>query len=107
MIIASGTSSRHIQSLSEQVLEIFKNNGWWVIGLDHNSKLKINDFFINYSSIKKILLVLGSEGKGSRRLVKENCDYLVSIETVDQEISINVSNATSIFLHEIYNYLTK
>ena len=27
MIIASGTSSRHIQSLSEQVLEIFKNNG--------------------------------------------------------------------------------
>ena len=90
-----------------QAIQIFKNNGWWVIGLDHNSKLKINDFFKNYSSIKKILLVLGSEGKGIRRLVKENCDYLVSIETVDQEISINVSNATSIFLHEIYNYFTK
>ena len=55
-----------------QAIQIFKNNGWWVIGLDHNSKLKINDFFINYSSIKKILLVLGSEGKGIRRLVKEN-----------------------------------
>ena len=90
-----------------QAIQIFKNNGWWVVGLDHNSKLKINDFFTNYSSIKKILLVLGSEGRGIRRLVKENCDYLVSIKTVDQKISINVSNATSIFLHEIYNYLTK
>tara|TARA_B100001248_G_C27393486_1_gene463883 strand:- start:1021 stop:1815 length:795 start_codon:yes stop_codon:yes gene_type:complete len=90
-----------------QAIQTFKNNGWWVIGLDHNSKLKINDFFKNFSSHRKILLVLGSEGKGIRRLVKENCDYLVSIETVDQEISINVSNATSIFLHEIYNYLSK
>ena len=90
-----------------QAIQTFKNNGWWVVGLDHNSKLKINDFFKNYGSIKKILLVLGSEGKGIRRLVKENCDYLVSIETVDQEVSINVSNATSIFLHEIYNYLTQ
>ena len=90
-----------------QVIQVFKNNGWWVIGLDHNSKLRINDFFLNYSSIKKILLVLGSEGKGIRRLVKENCDYLVSIETIDQEISINVSNATSIFLHEIYNHISR
>ena len=83
-----------------QAIQTFKNNGWWVIGLDHNSKLKINDFFKNFN-FKKILLVLGSEGKGIRRLVKENCDYLVSIETVDQEISINVSNATSIYMKYI------
>ena len=90
-----------------QVIQKFKNRNWWVVGLDHNSKLKINDFFLNHSSISKILLVLGSEGKGIRRLVKENCDYLVSIETVEQEISINVSNATSIFLYEIYNHIFK
>lgn len=90
-----------------QAIKAFKNSGWWIIGLDHNSNLKINDFFKEYSSIKKILLVLGSEGKGIKRLVKENCDYLISIETADQQSSINVSNATSIFLHTAYNKVIK
>ena len=72
MIIASGTSSRHIQSLSEQVLEEFKNqgritkyieSGMWDNITPENDKIMICGSMAFNTSMKEILLQKGySEG---------------------------------------------
>ena len=45
-------------------------------------------------------IVMGSEGKGLRRLTKEHCDVLVSIPMAGMVESLNVSVATGICLYE-------
>ena len=49
----------------------------------------------------QIAIVLGSEGKGLRRLVKENCDGLISIPSSGHVDSFNVSVAASILMYEV------
>ena len=48
----------------------------------------------------KIAFVLGSEGKGMRRLVREKCDEVVSIPIIGQTESLNVSQTAAIVLAE-------
>ena len=50
---------------------------------------------------RNIVLVIGSEGKGISRLVKENCDYLVSLPMKGKVNSLNASVATGIFIYNI------
>ena len=54
--------------------------------------------------LKKVL-ILGSEDKGIRKLIKKNCDFIVSIETAlkkdDIVDSLNVSNACAIILNQL------
>ena len=68
-----------------------------------NPKKKLNALQEN---IKKVV-ILGSEEKGIRKLVKNNCDYLIKIKTFvdDDDVidSLNVSNATAIILDKIMN----
>ena len=77
-----------------------KENNFWVIGLDSESKKTIDNFEIP----DKCLFVLGSEHSGLRKLTKNNCDHIISIKSkniANLEIdSLNVSNATSIVLYE-------
>jgi 23S rRNA (guanosine2251-2'-O)-methyltransferase len=47
-----------------------------------------------------IALVIGSEGKGLKRLVREECDFLVSIPTIGAS-SLNASVAAGIMIYEI------
>lgn len=73
-----------------------KERGLWVIGVEGGTTTSYTEFDLNVP----LALVLGSEGQGLRRLVKENCDALLSIPMQGQLNSLNVSVATGIVLFE-------
>ena len=84
-----------------KTINLLKKNGFWIIGLDSNSNKTIKTIT---NGIKKVL-ILGSEDKGIRKLIKKNCDFIVSIETAlkkdDIVDSLNVSNACAIILNQL------
>jgi len=71
--------------------------GFWVSGLAGEADTLIHD--INFSG--KNALVMGAEGEGMRRLVRENCDQLVKIPMPGKVESLNVSVATGVALFEV------
>jgi len=85
----------HVTNLSRTIKSI-QGKGIWVIGLDGDSTSKIYD--VNLSDATAI--VMGTEGKGIRQLIKKTCDQLVTIPMSGNIESLNVSVATGIALFE-------
>ena len=87
-----------------QTIVKLKEIGYFVIGLDEKSTDKI-------SSIKKgkvdIAVVFGAEGKGIRRLTREHCDQLASIDGNHSFSSLNVSTAVGITLFNMQSNIIK
>ena len=79
-----------LQSLSKAGLE--------VIGLDAGGEMDVRD--LQPSSTGRVLVV-GSEGKGLRRLVRERCDMIVQIHQEGPMDSLNASVAAAIAMYEI------
>jgi len=79
---------RTIKSLQAQEL--------WVIGLDGDVKTSIYD--INFMG--PTVIIMGTEGKGLRQLIKKTCDQLATIPMIGNVESLNVSVATGIALFE-------
>ena len=81
-------------------LKKMKKKGFIIIGLDENSDAMLHTIK-GYSNEKKVI-VMGSEGKGLRRLTKENCDFLVSIaNNNDSDFNtLNVSVSSALALYE-------
>ncbi|MDA9031591.1 23S rRNA (guanosine(2251)-2'-O)-methyltransferase RlmB, partial [Candidatus Pseudothioglobus singularis] len=75
----------HVTNLSRAIKKMQKK-GVWVIGLDGSSKSTIYD--VNLMDATAI--VMGSEGKGIRRLIKETCDQIVTIPMSGSIESLNV-----------------
>ncbi len=71
-----------------------KTLGLWVIGLDGNAGKTFQQ--VDYTT--PIALVVGNEGRGIRRLVKEHCDHLVRIPLFGSISSLNASVAGAIVL---------
>jgi 23S rRNA (guanosine2251-2'-O)-methyltransferase len=84
-----------VTNLVRTIKELQKN-GIWVLGLDGLS----NNSLYKANLCEPIALVMGSEGKGLRRLVKTSCDELVSIPMMGNVESLNISVATGIALFE-------
>ena len=80
-----------------QSLEALKAKGLWVVGFDASGTERWDA--VDYR--RPIALVLGGEGRGIRRLVREHCDHLVSIPLFGHVSSLNVSVAAGIALYEI------
>lgn len=76
--------------------------GWWVIGLDHKADNNIQEVISKMNIKDKFIFVFGSEGKGIRRLIKQNCNFIASIPNAPNTQSINVSNAAAIIFYEIF-----
>ncbi len=80
-----------------RAIETLKDNGFWVMGMDGYADTTIDK--TNKSG--KIAIVMGSEGKGMRRLVQENCDSSVKLPISRNVESLNVSTAAAIALYEL------
>ena len=77
-------------------LEELKAAGVWTVGLDAKSKLAYYEWDLTLPTA----LVVGAEGHGLRRLVRERCDQVVSIPMLGHVGSLNVSVATAVVLYE-------
>lgn len=79
------------------VMDRLKEKGCWIVGTDPGAEQK----YFEADLKGPLAVVLGSEGKGMRRLVKEKCDFLVSIPMLGQINSLNVSVAGALLFYEI------
>ena len=84
-----------VTNLNQTILKL-KELGFWIIGTDMNAS---NYQEINYP--EKSVLIIGSEGFGMSRLVKESCDYVVSIPMYGKINSLNASVAAGIMIYEL------
>ena len=80
-----------------RALARLKEHGFWVCGLDETADRALADIDLG----PRIVLVLGSEGGGMRRLVREYCDYLARLPTSLAQPTLNVSNAAAVALYEL------
>lgn len=80
-----------------RTIEYLQENGFWIYGADAASDLDIH--VPDYEG--HVGLVLGSEGRGIRPLIREKCDFLIAIPLKGQIASLNVSVAAGVILYEI------
>jgi 23S rRNA (guanosine2251-2'-O)-methyltransferase len=78
-----------------RVIELLKEAGFWVVGLDGRAERTILD---SLRPPGRLALVLGSEGTGLSRLVAERCDELLAIPMRGTVGSLNVSVAAGVAL---------
>lgn len=78
-------------------LEDLKKNGVWIAGAEADGEL----VYWDADFVRPTAIVLGGEGKGIRRLVREHCDYLVSLPLMGRINSLNVSVASGVLLYEV------
>lgn len=77
-------------------IEKLKELGLWIFGADHDGEKLLSETDLS----GPIGIVLGSEGKGMRRLVKNKCDFIVKIPMKGLVNSLNVSVAAAIIFYE-------
>jgi len=80
-----------------RTLDRLKEAGFWCCGLDETASAILVDLDLG----QRVALVLGSEGGGLRRLLRERCDYLARLPTRPELPSLNVSNAAAVALYEL------
>ncbi len=79
-----------------RVLKEFQQNGYQVVGLDAQGDQTLD----TYDGTGPVAIVVGSEGKGISRLVRETCDSLISIPMAGKVESLNASVAAGVVLGE-------
>lgn len=85
-------------------LQRLRDAGIWVIGLDDASDRTL--FEIADLATDAVCVVLGAEGAGLSRLVKERCDMIVGIPMAGRLSSLNVSAAAALATYEISRHRT-
>ena len=76
-------------------IDMLKENGVWIYGTDGEGQ--------SYTEVKltgPIGLIVGSEGFGMGRLIKDKCDFLLSLPMAGKVNSLNASVAAGIFMYE-------
>jgi 23S rRNA (guanosine2251-2'-O)-methyltransferase len=86
-----------------RALVTLKNAGVWTVGLAGDGRVRYDQ--IDYSL--PTALVVGAEGTGLRRLIRDRCDWLVSIPMRGHVQSLNVSVAAAIVLYEVVRQRTQ
>lgn len=81
-----------------RTLREYATAGYMIAGLDAEGSVSLDEFDL---AADPLVLVVGSEGKGLSRLVKETCDVTVSIPMAGPVESLNASVATGVVLAEV------
>ncbi len=85
-----------VNNINEAIKEL-KENDVWVCGTDMDTK----KYYYEQDLTGGICIVIGSEGYGMSRLVKENCDFLVKIPMNGKITSLNASVSAGIVIYEV------
>lgn len=97
---SAGTAARlpvaQVTNVTRTVKQ-FKDNGYTVVGLDAGGEHTLDTFD---QATEPVVIVVGSEGKGISRLVRENCDVIMSVPMEDWVESLNASVAAGVVLSE-------
>ena len=87
-----------------QTLLRLKDEGFWIIGIENSIHAKP---WYNIDFKGKVVILVGSEGKGIRKLLLDNCDFLCTIPMKGTINSLNVTAAVSAILFERNRQLEK
>lgn len=79
----------------KSAIEKLKKMNFWIAGLDGKGQENMD----NIIDVEKLAIIIGSEGKGMRRLTEKACDFLVRIPISDNVESLNASNAAGIIFY--------
>ena len=90
----SNMNVARVTNLSRTMDEL-KREGFWIVGTDMNGTSYDQ---IDYKG--KIAIVIGNEGAGMSRIVRESCDFIASIPMIGTTNSLNASVATGIMVYE-------
>lgn len=90
-----------VANLSAAIAEL-KENGLWVYGTAGEGETPL----WNADFAGPVCLVIGSEGEGLGRLIRENCDFLVSIPQCGKMASLNASAAAAVVMYEVLRQKT-
>ena len=77
-------------------IKYLKKKGFWIYGASMNG-----EDYQNISFSPKSCLIIGNEGNGLARIVRESCDYIVSIPMYGKVNSLNASVAAGILIYEM------
>jgi len=98
---SSAGASEHVTTVRvaniNDTIKKLKEAGVWVVGTD----VEATKHFYEYDYRQPVAIVIGNEGRGLRRLVKENCDELVKIPMAGKMSSLNASVASALLLFEV------
>ncbi len=101
VIKASAGAAEHVNTVKvtnmNETIKKLKDANVWVVGTDGEAKKN----FYEYDYRQPVALVIGNEGSGLRRLVRENCDELVRIPMAGKMSSLNASVAAALVLFEV------
>ena len=92
-----------LSNMSREIKKLQKLN-FSIYGLAGEGKKDVYDL---ENETGHVALILGSEGKGLRRLTKENVDYLIKIPINLESDSLNVSNAASVAMFQLQKNILK
>ncbi len=80
-----------------QTMEKLKEAGLWIAGADAGAK----EGFYETNLTGPLAIVIGNEGQGLSRLVRERCDFILSLPMAGQINSLNASVAAGVILYEV------
>jgi 23S rRNA (guanosine2251-2'-O)-methyltransferase len=86
-----------------RALEQIKEHQFWLVGLAADADQTLGEIKLG----GRIALVVGAEGEGLRRLVRETCDHVARLPMAGDMESLNVSNAAAVALYEKVRQDTK
>ena len=100
VVKVSAGAAEHMQiarvSNLNDTIRSLKEEGIWICGTDMDTKT----YYYEQDLTGPIAIVIGSEGHGMNRLVKENCDFLVKIPMQGKITSLNASVSAGIVIYE-------